>query len=265
MQTESSLTRTVQIAHRILGAAYKEAVRLGVVGTSPMDRVRAPAAKGSQVEAFHTPEQTHALLQAALDTNDQALIAFVRVGVETGARLSELAGLSWADVETVDGDCVITFRLQLAKQAKKWTRAPLKTAKSVRSIFLSKEAATAIEGQRLRQTVDALANPLGLVLLNEIGRPWEQSHVNKRLATLCEKAEVPYMSSHKSFRHSYATRALKAGASLHDASRTMGHSRPTLTGALYGHHTLDASKRVADFGQKSLTEAAERAKAKKKG
>lgn len=250
------LSRTPAYVHRVLAIAFKEACRMGVLAKNPMDLVRSPRPPRDREERFHTREETARLLAFVRDWDDDAAKALVSLGIATGARLSELAGIAWEDVDFEQG-CV-AIRRQLGRSpGGEWERRPLKTSKSQRVKYLLEAEVRILQAERARQAVNGFPNPLGLALLNVEGRPWEHSHANARLRAACAAAGVRPFSSHVVFRHTYATHLLKSGESLHDVSRELGHSTPSLTGGLYGHHELSSAKRAARARMEYLEDRSE--------
>jgi integrase len=164
-------------------------------------------------------------------------------GIETGARLSELTGITWQVTDLENG--LLAVQAQLARENGQWVLRALKTGKSERIKILSPEAIAALKVERARQAIGAYPNPLGLALLNEEGRPWDSTHANIRIKAICKLAGVREFPSHTLFRHTYATALLKSGVSLHDASREMGHSSVNLTANLYGHHAMESTRKAA--------------------
>lgn len=69
--------------------------------------------------------------------------------------------------------------------------------------------------------------------------------VNERVAAVCERAGLPYKSSHTIGRHAFATNALNAGVSVRVAMDAGGWKSSTIFLETYSH-TVDAGRTVMD-------------------
>src|SRR5262249_14901222 len=82
------------------------------------------------------------------------------------------------------------------------------------------------------------------------GKPMNGPSINHRLHKALAPTRLPNMRIHD-LRHTYASLALKEGASLLEVSRALGHSKPTVTLNVYGQSS--------DAGQRTLASTADRA------
>lgn len=69
--------------------------------------------------------------------------------------------------------------------------------------------------------------------------------VNERIKAICERAAIPYKSSHTLGRHSFATNALNAGVSVRVAMDAGGWKSSAIFLETYAH-SLNAGRAVAD-------------------
>jgi len=69
--------------------------------------------------------------------------------------------------------------------------------------------------------------------------------VNERIAAVCERARLPYKSSHTVGRHAFATNALNAGVGVRVAMDAGGWKSSTIFLETYAH-TIDAGRTVMD-------------------
>lgn len=237
---ESGKERTALGVYQTLRKALKDAERLGLLSVNPVGRTRPPKAPARKEEFLGT-EEIERLLGSLKDLPIE-VSAVISVGICTGLRLGELLGVTWSSLDMADSSILVFQQLQKVKGG--FSLAPLKTRRSQRTVFLDPRAKS--EALRLKEWQERLghSSDLGLVFLNPYGRPWHQSNLNDELKKACVRAGVKPLSAHKLFRHTYATRLLKKGASLHDTSRILGHASTVLTGDLYGHHEREATRRA---------------------
>lgn len=69
--------------------------------------------------------------------------------------------------------------------------------------------------------------------------------VNERIAAVCERAGLPYKSSHRVGRHAFATNALNAGVGVRVAMDAGGWKSSTIFLETYAH-TINAGRTVMD-------------------
>jgi integrase len=249
----------------VLGAAsriYKFAARrLGFTGTNPttlMLSSERPKVSLAKRRPIFTPEEIEQTLVAA----SEPYRTLFTVAALTGARVSELLGLTWADVRLDDlDDADITFAWQVDRQGN---RRPTKTDGSARTVPIPKELAFVLARHKLasRETrSDAF------VFATRSGRPLGQRNVARALrkAQQCARDErgqptfpilhrtdahgssVPVpagaLPSMHSFRHTVASRALLAGESVDEVAFLLGHRDATVTRVVYVHEIADARRR----------------------
>lgn len=249
----------------VLGAAgriYKFAARrLGFTGVNPITLMltsERPKVSLATRRPIFTPEQIEQTLAAATDPYR----TLFTVAALTGARVSELCGLTWADVrlENLD-DAEITFAWQVDR---KGNRRPTKTDGSARTVPIPRELARILARHKLAAQD---TRPEAFVFATRSGRPLSQRNVARALretqrratdehggptfAVLHEVAPdgtplpalpgtVPSMHS---FRHTVASGALLAGESVDEVAFLLGHRDATVTRTVYVHEIADARRR----------------------
>jgi len=249
----------------VLGAAsriYKFAGRrLGFTGTNPTTLMlpsERPKVSLAARRPIFTPEQIEQTLAASAG----AYRTLFTVAALTGARVSELCGLTWADVGVTDlDDAEITFAWQVDRQGN---RRPTKTDGSARTVPIPRELALILARHKLaaRDT-----HPNAFVFATRSGRPLSQRNVARALRDAQQRATdengrptfpilhqtdvdgrrlaaptgvVPSMHC---FRHTVASRALLAGESVDEVAFLLGHRDATVTRVVYIHEIADARRR----------------------
>jgi integrase len=196
------------------------------------------------------------------------------VAALTGARISELCGLTWAEVcvDDVD-DAEIEFGWQVDRHGN---RRPTKTDASARTVPIPPELALVLGRHR---RLAKLSAPDSYVFATGTGRPLQQRNVARALRQAEERAvdaegqptfpvlhqvdemgePVPVprgvVPSMHSFRHTVASRALLAGESVDEVAFLLGHRDATVTRTVYVREVADARRRLmrlsrmtAEFG-----------------
>jgi integrase len=258
----------------VTGRIYKFAARrLGWAGTSPttlMLSSERPKVSLAKRRPIFTPEQIEETIAAATEPYR----TMFTVAALTGARMSELCGLTWADVRLEDpDDAELTFGWQVDR---KGNRRPTKTDGSARTVPIPRELAVLLARHKL-----AAHDPGSdaFVFATRTGRPLGQRNVARALRKAQKRATdergrptfpilhetdpegqpVPVptgaLPSMHSFRHTVASRALLAGESVDEVAFLLGHRDATVTRTVYVREIADArrsamrrSQMVAEYG-----------------
>jgi len=99
---------SVAAAHRVLRRALNQAIKWGLLVRNPCAGVEPPKPQPREYVIL-TPEQADALLKAAEPTGRRSLYL---AAMTTGARLGELLGLRWKDVDLENGTTTIVQTLE---------------------------------------------------------------------------------------------------------------------------------------------------------
>jgi integrase len=256
------------------GRIYKFAARrLGFSGVNPttlmLPSERPKVSLAKRLPIF-TPEQ----IEQTLAASTEPYRTLFTVAALTGARVSELCGLTWADVtvDTLD-EAEIAFGFQVDRHGN---RRPTKTDGSARTVPIPRELALVLARHK-RSAADA--RPDAFVFATCSGRALGQRNVARALRKAQERAtdadgqptfpvlhqqdeagepipapagSVPSMHS---FRHTVASRALLAGESVDEVAFFLGHRDATVTRVVYIREIADARRRhmrrsrmTAEFG-----------------
>jgi integrase len=173
------------------------------------------------------------------------LAAFIALGLDTGARKSELAALGWTDINLDAG--VVTFWQQLDQAGAVPVYGPLKT-KGRRSVDLMPATIAKLRTHKRAQAEFKMRHRTvyqdhGLVFAREPGdlrTPWSQlGQPTKELSEapfqqLVKAAQVRRIRFH-GLRHTSATLLIEAGVPVTVVSARLGHSKASMTLDRYAH------------------------------
>jgi integrase len=225
-------------------------------------------------QAKRRPIFTGEQLEQTIAAAHEPFRTLFTVAALTGARISELCGLTWADVRIDDiRDAEIEFAWQVDRHGN---RRPTKTDGSARTVPIPRELATVL--LRHRAAARSLRRD-AFVFASGTGRPLQQRNVARALREAQTRAvdalghpvfpvlhEVDERSnpvpvprgvipSLHSFRHTVASRALLAGESVDEVAFLLGHRDGTVTRTVYVREVADARRRsmrrsrmTAEFG-----------------
>ena len=242
-QTENLKGWSVRGHLVVLSAIFKYASRhLGFVGTNPvtlLDRVERPSIEDQKAKRILTADELARLLSAV----EPEYRPPFELAAETGARLSEVLGLIWSEIDVEKQ--TITFTHQLGRGGK---RVPLKTRGSRRVLEVTPSLISTLRKLKVASQKSA---PQDFVFVSRKGTPHDHRNLAGRvLARAVKRAgleghgEVSTPTFH-SLRHSHASRLIAAGWDIQEVSARLGHSDISTTQRIYIHE-FDAAARSDD-------------------
>ncbi|HEX2071013.1 MAG TPA: tyrosine-type recombinase/integrase [Thermoleophilaceae bacterium] len=247
---DNSIVGIIQVANRVFKYAQRRLDWRGVNPISLMERSERPKASGAKRRIYQGDE----LAQTLAASRGQSRLLFTLAAV-TGARLSELLGLTWADLNIENpAEATITFTHQVDRRGQ---RVPLKTTDSEGVVVIPRAIATTLQRHRERS---AYRGPHNFAFATRTGRPLSQRNVCRALKAaqrrartrdgdptfpaLHSEASVPRgaVPSFHSFRHTAASHALVAGDTAEEVSWMLRHKTPAVTRAIYLHEVRTAER-----------------------
>ena len=274
MRAEGFSESTIAIAIGVMNRIYRYAARrLGWTGTNPVsvmltsERPKPSRSKRRRILEGAELEQTIAAAKEPWRT-------LFTLAALTGARVSEVLALTWADVRLQDlADAEIEFAWQVDRHGE---RGPTKTDGSARTVPIPRELAVVLTRHQL---ASPFKDPDNFVFATCTGGPLRQRNVGRALRAAQRDAvndagiptfpilhrrdergePVPVppgeLTSMHSFRHTVASRALLAGESVDEIAFLLGHRDANVTRSVYVRELADTRRRsmrrsrmIAEFG-----------------
>lgn len=251
---------------RVLSGAFEYAKVKGYISSNTMDGLKLPKSISKATEkTAYTPQQIQMMSESLPSTNDRRL-PFMLAAL-TGMRESEIAGLTWDDVDMVNR--VLCVREQLHCNGAEAFFGPTKNS-VVRHIPFGDTLAEILTEARKRKSEnenrlgDRFAHPVrfadGRISYNA------ESGEGKKLDMVCSKADGrclaawdfksistiikdrfnPEFTFHL-LRHSHCTTALGAGAPVKAVADRLGHKDVRTTLSVYAHVSAQARRETADI------------------
>jgi integrase len=263
LRTQGLAPKTIAGALVPLGRIFALALRRSYITDNPLRRLEAserPRIQRREQRVLN--HQDISRLLAACLPNYRPLLT---TALYSGMRLSELLGLTWADVDLAAGLIHVRYQLSRAHIDKPAIRVRLKTNAAMRDIPLLPQLAALLKRHKL---ASPYSSERDYVFATGLGTPLGYRNVERRgLRRAANKAnlhheEQPPLRVHD-LRHTFASHLI---VDLHldvaQVSRILGHARPSITLDTYTHlfdhaaHAADIRKRMAasEFG--SLLSAA---------
>lgn len=225
---------TVHHRHVVLKMALARAVELGLVSRNPAESTRPPRPNRPEMRVLN--ENEAAALLSALDDDLAGYLALM-----TGARLGEVLGLRWADV---DLDARVMYVRQTLvehftqKGRESWYSFKEPKSGKGRPVDLDAGTVARLKSHRKSQLEERLrlgvAWPeLDLVITTAIGQPVRPSTASARFRAIAESSGLSGLRFHD-LRHTHATILLKTGVPPHVVSKRLGHASVAFTLQVYG-------------------------------
>lgn len=255
---ESTIVIVVGVTNRIYRYAAR---RLGWVGANPVSLMlsseRPKPSKGQRRRIFERDELEQTIAAAAEPHRTLFTVAAL-----TGARLSELLGLTWSCVRVDElEDAEVEFALQVDRKGR---LVVTKTDGSARTVPIPPQLARILAAHKRRSSLVAATD---FVFCTRTGRAFSQRNIGRALrgaqmkattATgeptfpalhVVDEAGEPVPAPHgavpsmHSFRHTVASRALLAGESIDEVAFLLGHRDANVTRAVYVRELADVRRR----------------------
>jgi integrase len=218
----------------MLHRAFGQAVRWNLIPRNPCHGVTPPRPIRLEMRVLDR-EQVNALLVARTDHQRRALYT---LAVTTRMRAGELYGLRWEDVDLH----ARRLRVRRALQRQRGNGLVLitpKTARSRRTIILSRRAIAALREHRTHQLEQRLVTgplweDLELVFVNATGGSLNPSTQTHSFQETLARVGLPRVRFHD-LRHTAATLLLAQGTHAKVVSEMLGHATIALTLDTYSH------------------------------
>lgn len=229
MQAAGYSSSLIKNAHLRLSAALRLAKRWNVVAENVCDHAKPPKMTHKRPDVW-TPEEVRTFLDVA---EDDGLHPYWLLAVETGARTSELLGVSWQDVNWERG--TIRFGQQVIRllHGTPIVKQDAKTEAGRRTVRVTTDTLAELRAYRttwLERKVAApeWENPHDLVFCSASGRPLNARNVRRAFDRLVQDAGVTPISPH-GLRRTHITHTIGAGANLKAIAARVGHRDLTTT------------------------------------
>ena len=278
--TERTITPSViQKIHVLLRSALNMAVRWGYIQTNPAEYVTPPEYRQKEQEIWTGGEALFALECC----QDPILKLAMLLALGCSMRIGEILGLQWdhvfcseEEIETgmarvrIDrevkrcktkslealerrGRSKVIFKFPECKSTASTTTLVMKepkTESSVRTVYLAKTVAIALQAEKARQEdmKDLLGEAYtdyGLVLAHDEGRPYEERQIMEKLRALEKEHDLPPVVFH-SLRHSSASVKLQlSGGDIKAVQGDTGHAQSRMVTDLYAHIDHEDRRQLA--------------------
>jgi integrase len=202
----ASANRTLTVLKAALNRGWRE-------GKIPSDDAWRRVEPFEEVAAARVRYLTVAEAMRFLNACDPDFRRLAQAALVTGARYGELAALRASDFNPDSG----TIHVRTSKSGRG------------RHIVLNDE------GTALFKSLSAGKSGDALLLTKSDSSAWNKSHQARPMAEACKRARITPSASFHILRHTWASLAVMAGASLMVAARNLGHADTRMVERHYGH------------------------------
>ena len=187
--------------------------------------------------------QEHKALSEKLRHSQKPVDMGILLAMSTGLRLGEVLGLRVKDVDLRASVLHVRANRQRIYDPKTNTypvreQTP-KTQKSCRSIPLHPALKNALAHYLKNMGNPDKEKPL---IANRQGKAYDARTLQRRFQAVKKELGLRPGVTFHSLRHSFATRALELGASIHTLSELLGHSSVAFTLNTYGHSVTEQKR-----------------------
>lgn len=250
-------TRSVQLAHVVLGMALADAAESGRIPYNPMERIpkrQRPRHKAKkQANRFWSPSQAVTFMEAM---SAERLYALWCLALDTGARRGELSAVGWPDVDLDAGR--VTIRENRVVVKGEVVEGTTKSSKT-RTVRLDSRTVAALKAWKAQQATERMAagpawdggtpGRSGWLWTDELGRAYHPERLSDFFEQAQDGLDVPRIAFH-GLRHTSATVALANLVPVHVVSARLGHATVSITLDLYAHvipgQDTDAATAIGD-------------------
>jgi len=242
-------------ARAAMSRVFQAALNHQLITDNPIRRTRKQRANPSDPVHSQLPWDLEECKQALVVAVGTDMDLFVHLAILTGARLGELLGLKWSDID--EGARNLTIRRTLTEQRgsrmvdgqrTEPTFGPPKTAKSIRTLTFGTTLAASLERHREVQELQRATSPEDwvehdCVFTSRFGTPVWPSNFTAKFRRFLRDNGLRHQNVH-ALRHAFAINGLALGIDLPSISRALGHASLQITLDIYAREATDLQNRA---------------------
>lgn len=244
------INKSPKYVHNIAGTlsnALGEAVKREIIHKNPAYNLDLPTIEKKEPIALDNDAQD--AFTAAVNASEYRNVYLV--ALHTGARISEVMGLKWANINMKTGE--IKIRGQLERKRKKGDTREYKDktkSKEKREVFVPEYVLTYLADEKKRQAENKLRfgsdwkNDDGLVFTRMDGTPVPHRTVENHFRKIKESIGHPEITLH-TLRKTFVTNEEQAGTDIKTIGSMVGHKSSDLTLDIYTAATKEMKREAA--------------------
>ena len=257
---------TVGKAHRLLKMICKHAVEVHDLTWNPCDAVKPPRRKAPDPNSLSAQDGARlAMTLAAMEPTP--VVTAATLSLFSGMREGEVAGLRWRECDF--DNRVIHVRESIGTASGGAFSKTPKTSGSRRDVPLTDQMQTALEARRAKMTeeceeagIDTNSDDFkayfgSLYVLGTADGRWHNpTSLSREWSALASAMGLVGSQGRRvcyhDLRHSFATRAIAAGADVKSVASVLGHANAAMTLNIYASADPDATARASGLVSREL-------------
>ena len=250
---------TVGKAHRLLKMICKHAVEVHDLTWNPCDAVKPPRRKAPDPNSLSAQDGARLAMTLAV-MEPTPVVTAATLSLFSGMREGEVAGLRWRECDFENH--VIHVRESIGTASGGAFSKTPKTSGSRRDVPLTAQMQTALEARRAKMTeeceeagIDTNSDDFeayfgSLYVLGTADGRWHNpTCLSREWSALASAMGLVGSQGRRvcyhDLRHSFATRAIAAGADVKSVSSVLGHANAAMTLNIYASADPDATARAS--------------------
>lgn len=256
-KTKKPLSQKTILEHpRLIRAMLHRAVYWQLITHNPAERVQPPKTQKPKRDCYDE-EQTRILVDnlEKLTGNDIKYRVAILLDIFTGARLGELVGLEWSDIDFNNGIININKSSQYLSQKGVFTKDP-KTESSVREVAIPTFVISLLEEYKLwyeeqKSLYGELWTNSNRLFVQADGKPMHPDTISKWFVKFVGNIGLPVINFH-GLRHTNATLLISQNIDIAVVAARLGHVQITTTLNFYVHPVISHNKVAGNVLQNLL-------------
>lgn len=257
---------TVGKAHRLLKMICKHAVEVHDLTWNPCDAVKPPRRKAPDPNSLSAQDGARLAMTLAV-MEPTPVVTAATLSLFSGMREGEVAGLRWRECDF--DNRVIHVRESIGTASGGAFSKTPKTSGSRRDVPLTDQMQTALEARRAKMTeeceeagIDTNADDFeayfgSLYVLGTADGRWHNpTSLSREWSALASAMGLVGSQGRRvcyhDLRHSFATRAIAAGADVRSVSAVLGHANVSMTLNVYADASPDGKQRASGLVSREL-------------
>lgn len=228
--------KTIKHYYALISDILNKAVKWDYIPSNPNNKVTPIKVRKKEISCY-TPAEVKELFRV-LKNEPIKYQAVIFLAIDSGARMGEITGLTWKDIDFEELSVNINKATQYVAGYGTFEK-DTKSETSNRKIYVSKTTMQVLKKYKVEQ--DKLKMQLGSkwagserVFTTELGEDMHPHRPYKILQQIIKKYNLKKVTFH-SLRHTSISLLSSLGVPLQQISRRAGHSSITITDEVYSH------------------------------
>jgi len=230
-EAEIRSPKTIKNEISLLGSAYKQAIRWGMLKENPCEYAVLPKQVRPSIDILD--QDAIRKFVRSLDSEQLDFKIMCELALFCGLRKSEILGLFSNDV----GETVTISKVRHHINGQDVIQTP-KTKTSNRTLAVPEFIREDIE--RLHEDHKHRPGSCAYLIRNQLGEPPGVSWCDKKMHAFIRRHDLPHITMH-GLRHTYASMLIAKGVPVSEVSAQLGHASVDITLRVYTHLFTDAT------------------------